>query len=146
MPLNILLAAHGISRVDDVPIVDGLAGNDEDGGNAGRPAAQRGPFTEAGTEMERRAPRAGACRRGAGVLWPEPLFDKLGRREGEGARRPIELKEIPMALPKKIVIHELGPREGMQIEKNPVSTAEKVRPDRSAVGVPLSPRSRSCRS
>jgi len=32
-----------------------------------------------------------------------------------------------MALPKKIVIHELGPREGMQIEKNPVSTAEKVR-------------------
>jgi hypothetical protein len=25
MPLNILLAAHGISRVDDVPIVDGLA-------------------------------------------------------------------------------------------------------------------------
>ena len=32
-----------------------------------------------------------------------------------------------MALPRKIVIHELGPREGMQIEKNPVSTAEKVR-------------------
>ena len=32
-----------------------------------------------------------------------------------------------MALPNKIVIHELGPREGMQIEKNPVSTAEKVR-------------------
>jgi hydroxymethylglutaryl-CoA lyase len=32
-----------------------------------------------------------------------------------------------MALPKKIVIHELGPREGMQIEKNPVSTAEKIR-------------------
>ena len=25
MPLNILLAANGISRVDDVPIVDGLA-------------------------------------------------------------------------------------------------------------------------
>lgn len=32
-----------------------------------------------------------------------------------------------MALPRKIVIHELGPREGMQIEKNPVSTAEKIR-------------------
>jgi hydroxymethylglutaryl-CoA lyase len=32
-----------------------------------------------------------------------------------------------MALPKQIVIHELGPREGMQIEKNPVSTAEKIR-------------------
>ena len=25
MPLNLLLAANGISRVDDVPIVDGLA-------------------------------------------------------------------------------------------------------------------------
>ena len=32
-----------------------------------------------------------------------------------------------MALPKKITIHELGPREGMQIEKNPVSTADKIR-------------------
>lgn len=32
-----------------------------------------------------------------------------------------------MAMPRKIVIHELGPREGMQIEKNPVSTSEKVR-------------------
>lgn len=32
-----------------------------------------------------------------------------------------------MSLPKQIVIHELGPREGMQIEKNPVSTQEKVR-------------------
>jgi hydroxymethylglutaryl-CoA lyase len=32
-----------------------------------------------------------------------------------------------MNLPKRIVIHELGPREGMQIEKNPVSTAEKIR-------------------
>ena len=32
-----------------------------------------------------------------------------------------------MSLPKTIVIHELGPREGMQIEKNPVSTAEKIR-------------------
>ncbi len=32
-----------------------------------------------------------------------------------------------MALPKKIVIHELGPREGMQIEKNPVATSEKIR-------------------
>ena len=32
-----------------------------------------------------------------------------------------------MGLPKRIVIHELGPREGMQIEKNPVSTAEKIR-------------------
>jgi hydroxymethylglutaryl-CoA lyase len=32
-----------------------------------------------------------------------------------------------MALPKKITIHELGPREGMQIEKNPVATADKIR-------------------
>lgn len=32
-----------------------------------------------------------------------------------------------MGMPKQIVIHELGPREGMQIEKNPVSTAEKIR-------------------
>jgi len=32
-----------------------------------------------------------------------------------------------MGLPKKIAIHEVGPREGMQIEKNPVPTAEKVR-------------------
>ena len=32
-----------------------------------------------------------------------------------------------MALPKRIVIHELGPREGMQIEKNPIDTSEKVR-------------------
>ena len=32
-----------------------------------------------------------------------------------------------MALPKRITIHELGPREGMQIEKNPVSTEQKVR-------------------
>lgn len=32
-----------------------------------------------------------------------------------------------MALPKRITIHELGPREGMQIEKNPVPTSEKVR-------------------
>jgi hydroxymethylglutaryl-CoA lyase len=32
-----------------------------------------------------------------------------------------------MALPRRITIHELGPREGMQIEKNPVSTADKVR-------------------
>ena len=32
-----------------------------------------------------------------------------------------------MALPKRIAIHEVGPREGMQIEKNPVSTADKIR-------------------
>lgn len=32
-----------------------------------------------------------------------------------------------MALPKKITIHELGPREGMQIEKNPVTTEQKIR-------------------
>jgi hydroxymethylglutaryl-CoA lyase len=32
-----------------------------------------------------------------------------------------------MPLPRRIVIHELGPREGMQIEKNPVATSEKVR-------------------
>ena len=32
-----------------------------------------------------------------------------------------------MALPKKIFIHELGPREGMQIEKAPISTADKIR-------------------
>ena len=32
-----------------------------------------------------------------------------------------------MALPQRIVIHELGPREGMQIEKTPIATAEKIR-------------------
>lgn len=32
-----------------------------------------------------------------------------------------------MALPKKIAIHEVGPREGMQIEKNPIPTSEKIR-------------------
>ena len=32
-----------------------------------------------------------------------------------------------MALPKRIVIHELGPREGMQIEKTPIATAKKIR-------------------
>jgi hydroxymethylglutaryl-CoA lyase len=32
-----------------------------------------------------------------------------------------------MSLPKRITIHELGPREGMQIEKNPVETSEKIR-------------------
>jgi len=32
-----------------------------------------------------------------------------------------------MALPKSITIHELGPREGMQIEKEPISTLEKIR-------------------
>lgn len=32
-----------------------------------------------------------------------------------------------MALPKRITIHELGPREGMQIEKGPIPTAEKIR-------------------
>ena len=32
-----------------------------------------------------------------------------------------------MSLPQRITLHELGPREGMQIEKNPVSTAEKIR-------------------
>lgn len=32
-----------------------------------------------------------------------------------------------MALPKRITIHELGPREGMQIEKNPIATSEKIR-------------------
>ena len=32
-----------------------------------------------------------------------------------------------MALPKRIAIHEVGPREGMQIEKNPVATADKIR-------------------
>ena len=32
-----------------------------------------------------------------------------------------------MALPKQATIHELGPREGMQIEKNPVSTEAKIR-------------------
>jgi hydroxymethylglutaryl-CoA lyase len=32
-----------------------------------------------------------------------------------------------MALPKRAIIHELGPREGMQIEKNPVSTEAKIR-------------------
>ena len=32
-----------------------------------------------------------------------------------------------MAYPKKIAVHELGPREGMQIEKTPIATAEKIR-------------------
>ena len=32
-----------------------------------------------------------------------------------------------MALPKRIIIHELGPREGMQIEKTPIATSEKIR-------------------
>jgi hydroxymethylglutaryl-CoA lyase len=32
-----------------------------------------------------------------------------------------------MALPKRIVVHELGPREGMQIEKTPIATSEKIR-------------------
>jgi hydroxymethylglutaryl-CoA lyase len=32
-----------------------------------------------------------------------------------------------MSLPKRITLHELGPREGMQIEKNPVPTSEKIR-------------------
>ena len=32
-----------------------------------------------------------------------------------------------MTLPKSITIHELGPREGMQIEKEPIATSEKIR-------------------
>jgi hydroxymethylglutaryl-CoA lyase len=32
-----------------------------------------------------------------------------------------------MAYPKKVMVHELGPREGMQIEQNPVSTEAKIR-------------------
>ena len=32
-----------------------------------------------------------------------------------------------MALPPRILIHELGPREGMQIEKQPIATSEKIR-------------------
>lgn len=32
-----------------------------------------------------------------------------------------------MALPKRIFIHELGPREGMQIEKTPIPTGDKIR-------------------
>ena len=32
-----------------------------------------------------------------------------------------------MSLPKRITLHELGPREGMQIEKNPVATSETIR-------------------
>jgi len=32
-----------------------------------------------------------------------------------------------MALPERITIHELGPREGMQIEKTPIATSEKIR-------------------
>jgi hydroxymethylglutaryl-CoA lyase len=32
-----------------------------------------------------------------------------------------------MTFPKKIAIHELGPREGMQIEKTPIPTSEKIR-------------------
>ncbi len=32
-----------------------------------------------------------------------------------------------MAYPRKIAVHELGPREGMQIEKTPIPTSEKIR-------------------
>lgn len=32
-----------------------------------------------------------------------------------------------MSLPKRIAIHELGPREGFQIEKGPIATGDKVR-------------------
>jgi hydroxymethylglutaryl-CoA lyase len=32
-----------------------------------------------------------------------------------------------MALPRRITIHEVGPREGIQIEKNPIATSEKIR-------------------
>ena len=32
-----------------------------------------------------------------------------------------------MPLPKKIVIHEVGPREGMQFEKGPIPTEDKIR-------------------
>lgn len=32
-----------------------------------------------------------------------------------------------MAFPKKVIIREVGPREGMQIEKTPVSTEDKIR-------------------
>ena len=32
-----------------------------------------------------------------------------------------------MTLPQRAIIHELGPREGMQIEQNPVSTDAKIR-------------------
>jgi hydroxymethylglutaryl-CoA lyase len=32
-----------------------------------------------------------------------------------------------MSLPKRIDIHEVGPREGMQIEKNPIATTDKIR-------------------
>ena len=31
-----------------------------------------------------------------------------------------------MNLPKKITIHEVGPREGMQFEKGPISTEAKI--------------------
>ncbi len=32
-----------------------------------------------------------------------------------------------MAMPKKITIHEVGPREGMQFEKGPIKTEDKIR-------------------
>jgi hydroxymethylglutaryl-CoA lyase len=32
-----------------------------------------------------------------------------------------------MPYPKRVIVHELGPREGMQIEQNPVSTGDKIR-------------------
>ena len=32
-----------------------------------------------------------------------------------------------MALPKRITIKEVGPREGMQFEKGPIATADKIR-------------------
>ena len=34
---------------------------------------------------------------------------------------------IRLAFPKKVIIREVGPREGMQIEKTPVSTEDKIR-------------------
>ena len=47
-----------------------------------------------------------------------------------------------MALPKRITIHELGPREGMQIEKEPDRDRGEDPPGRPAVRMRLSTRSR----
>src|SRR5258708_7656766 len=84
----------------------------ENGGMPGGPAAQRRAEAEP-PRLDERGAATGPGRGTAGLL---------RRRSTAG-----QVKEVAMSLPRKIVIHELGPREGMQIEKNPVSTAEKIR-------------------
>src|SRR5690349_21298318 len=74
------------------------------------------------TARRRTAAASGSCWRSTGSIGCSTPNRCVAR-----APRIDPNQEMTMALPKKIVIHELGPREGMQIEKNPVSTAEKVR-------------------